>query len=54
MELYVFMLAPLLILLISVALNHTKKYPAPFLGASVVCDFQRREDELMTELVNHK
>jgi hypothetical protein len=29
---YVFMLAPLMIWLTSAALNHTKKYPAPFFG----------------------
>jgi hypothetical protein len=33
--------------------SHTKKYQTPFMGASAICDFLRREDELMTELMNH-
>jgi hypothetical protein len=54
MELYVFVLALLLIRLTSFALNHAKKYPAPFMGASAICGFPKREDELMIELMNHK
>jgi hypothetical protein len=31
-----------------------KETSAPFMGVSAICDFLRREDELMTELMNHK
>jgi hypothetical protein len=40
--------------LTSVVSNPTKKHQAPLMGASAICDFPRREDELMIELVNHK
>jgi hypothetical protein len=31
-----------------------KETSAPLMGVSAICDFLRREDELMTELMNHK
>jgi hypothetical protein len=34
--------------------NPKKETSAPYMGVSAICDFLRREDELMTELMNHK
>jgi hypothetical protein len=34
--------------------NPTKSLQAPFMGESAICNFPRREDKLMTELMNHK
>jgi hypothetical protein len=31
-----------------------KSLQAPFMEESAICNFPRREDELMTELMNHK
>ena len=35
-------------------LNPTRRSQTPFMGESAICDFLRREDELMTELLNQK
>jgi hypothetical protein len=53
MELYVFVLASLMIQK-NCRIKPYKETSAPFMGESAICDFLRREDELMTELMNHK
>jgi hypothetical protein len=54
MELYVFMLALSWIRLTFVVSNPTTSLQALFMGESAICNFPRREDELITELMNHK
>ena len=33
---------------------YKRRSQTPFMGESAICDFLRREDELMTELLNQK